>query len=155
MSEDSVTIVVPEPHYTLFHGSRNGMPDIVVVNDALLSFQHTGIFAWHLEITLHAEDLVDQGMPAPDESKLLFEIGDKIEQAIVGYNALFLARSTWNGFRQLAYRVYDPDVADEALQQLLSGDNARFWEFRMDHDPSWAQAGFYFQLFPLASGNDA
>lgn len=155
MSDDSVTIVVPEPHYTLFNGTRDGLPEVVVVNDALLAFEHTDIFAWHLEVTLHAADLVDQGMPSPDESSLLFQIGDEIEQAIVGYNALFLARSTWNGFRQLAYRVYDPDVADKALQKLLAKEQTRFWEFRMEHDPSWEQAGFYFQLFPLASGNDA
>jgi len=155
MSEDSVAILVPEPRYTLFNGSRDDLPEVVVVNEALLAFEHTEIFAWHLEVTLHAVDLADHGMPSPDESKLLFEIGDKIEQTLLGDNALFLARSTWNGFRQLAYRVYDPDVADQALQELLTKDQGRFWEFRMEHDASWEQAGFYFQLFPLASGSDA
>jgi Family of unknown function (DUF695) len=112
MSDDSVTIVVPEPHYTLFDTSRQDLPAVVVVNNALLAFEHTDIFAWHLEVTLHAVDLIDNGMPAPEESRLLFQIGDEIEKYIVGYNALFLARETWNGFRQLAFRVYDPDVAD-------------------------------------------
>lgn len=155
MSEDSVTIVLPDPHYTLFNGERDSLPEVVVVNDALLAFEHTDIFAWHLEVTLHAVDLADQGMPSPDESKLLFEIGDEIERAILGYNALFLARSTWNGFRELAYRVYDPDAADKILQELLAKEQRRFWEFHMKYDPSWKHAGFYFQLFPLASGNDA
>ena len=155
MSDDSVTIVVPEPHFTLFNGQRDGLPEVVVVNDALLSFDHTEIFAWHLEVTLHAVDLVDNGMPSPDESLLLFQIGDKIEQSIVGYNGIFLARSTWNGFRQLVFRVYDPEVADATLQALLEGEQNRFWEFKMHHDAEWREAGFYFQLFQLASGNSS
>ncbi|MDR7132817.1 hypothetical protein J2X06_000001 [Lysobacter niastensis] len=155
MSEDSVAIVVPDPHYTLFDTSRRDLPAAVVVNDSLLAFEHTDIFAWHLEVTLHAVDLADKGMPTPDESRLLFEIGDEIEKALVGYNALFLARSTWNGLRQLFFRVYDPDVADKALQEMLVQKQVRGWEFRMEHDPQWQQAGPFFQLFPSASGHDA
>lgn len=155
MSDDSVTVVVPEPHFTLFDGKRDDLPEVIVVNDALLAFEHTDIFAWHLEVTIHAVDLAERGMPSPDESKLLFTVGDEIEKAIVGYNAIFLARSTWNGFRQLAFRVYDPEVANTTLQELLAREQFRFWEFRMLPDASWQVAAPYFQLFPMASGNDA
>ena len=155
MSDDSVSIVVPDPHYTLFDTTRRDLPAVVVVNDALLAFEHTDIFSWHLEVTLQAMDLADRGMPTSDESKLLFAIGDEIEKSIVGYNALFLARSTWGGFRQLIFRVYDPDVAENALQEMLAEKQARQWEFRMEHDPAWEQSGIYFQLFPSASGHDA
>ena len=155
MSENTVTIEVPDPHYTLFDTSRGDLPAVVVVNDALLAFEHTDIFAWHLEVTIHANDLAEKGMPTSDESRLLFEIGDQIEKSIGGYNGLFLARSTWNGLREIAFRVYDPDVADRALQEMLSQEQPRYWEFKMEHDPSWQQAGKYFQLFPSASGLDA
>ena len=155
MNDDSVTIEIPEPHFTLFNAERGGLPEVIVVNDALLSFQHTGIFPWHLVVTLEATDLVDQRMPSPDESNILFEIGDKIERAVVGYNAIFLARSTWNGFRQLVFRVYDPQVADATLQALIKDEQSRPWEFKMQGDPDWSEAGSDFQLFPLASGNDA
>jgi hypothetical protein len=155
MNDNSVTILVPEPHFTLFNAKREDLPEVIVVNDALLAFKHTDIFAWHLVVTLQAVDLVDQGMPSPDESKTLFDIGDKIERALVGYNAIFLARSTWNGFRQLAFRVYDPKVANTTLQALIKDEQSPPWEFKMQADPDWREAGFYFQLFPLASGNDA
>ena len=155
MTDNSVTIVVPKPHFTLFDSKREDLPEVILVNDALLSFEHTDIFAWHLEVTLHAVDLAEHGMPSSDERKILFEIGDKIEQAVVDYNAVFLARSTWNGFRKLAFRVYDPKVANATLQALIKGEQSRFWEFQMQADPDWKEAGPFFQLFPLASGNDA
>jgi hypothetical protein len=153
---DHIRIIVPEPHYTLFNTSRNDLPEVIVVNDALLAFQHTEIFPWHLEVTIQAEALADEGMPTPDESKLLFEIGDTIESAIEGKNGLFLARSTWDGQRQLSFRVHDPEQANDALLSLLANKpHARFWEYRMHSDPEWLEAGYIFKLFPLANGADA
>ncbi|MGY3265557.1 DUF695 domain-containing protein [Lysobacter sp. HA35] len=152
MESTTVTIEVPDPHYTLFNATREGLPEVVSVNDALLAFRHIEIFPWHLEVTIEAHELADQGMPTPEESHLLFEIADEIEAEVVGYNALFLARSTWNGLRQLLFQVHDPEVAHQALQALLnSRKHERPWEYRMHHDPSWTDAGYVFKLFPLAS----
>ena len=156
MTENHVRIVLPEPHYTLFDSHRNDLPEVIVVNDALLSFQHPEIFPWHLEVNIQAEELAERGMPTSHESKLLFEIGGKIESAIEGKNALFLARSTWDGLRQLSFRVHDPELANDTLQSLLADKpHTRFWEFRMHHDPEWQGAGYIFKLFPLANGTDA
>ncbi|KRA19921.1 DUF695 domain-containing protein [Lysobacter sp. Root604] len=74
MSADTVTITLPEPVYTLFDTTRQDLPAVVVVNDALLSFQHTDVFAWHLEVTVHAVDLAEQGMPSNEESRILREL---------------------------------------------------------------------------------
>ena len=156
MKDNHVPIVLPEPNYTLFDSNRNDFPEVIVVNEALLAFQHPEIFPWHLEVNIQAEELAEKGMPTPEESKLLFEIGDKIESAIGGKNALFLARSTWNGLRQLSFRVHDPELANDTLQSLLADKpHTRFWEFRMHHDPEWQEAGCIFKLFPLANGTDA
>ena len=82
MTENRVRIVLPEPHYTLFDANRNDLPEVIVVNDALLSFQHTEIFPWHLEVNIQAKYLAEKGMPTPEESTLLFEIGNRIESTI-------------------------------------------------------------------------
>ena len=102
-------------------------------------------------------------MPTPEESELINEIGDLIEQKVLdgknkfgAPNALFLARSTWNRVRELAYQVHDPDIADESLQALIESKKwQRNWNFKMSHDPDWQEAGFWFKLFPLAKGEDS
>jgi len=152
---EQVRIELPEPHYTLFDAVRSGKPEIIVVNDALLTFRHTDIFPWHLEVTIDARDLADNGMPTPEESKVLFEMGDRIEKAIEGTNALFLSRSTWNGCREISFRVHDPEIANTTLQDLIEKLAIRPWEYEMKSDPGWSLAGYAFKLFPLAKGQDA
>jgi hypothetical protein len=153
---DFVRIKLPEPHYSLFNTTRSDLPEVICVNDALLSFQHTDIFRWHLRISIDATELADNGMPTEAESAVLFEFGDRFEKGLEGDNALFLARSTWNGMRTLYFQVYDPEVANEFLQGVLAEEPAtRPWEFEMREDPDWTDAGYIFQLFPIARGADA
>ena len=82
MSAETVTIDLPEDHYTLFNATRDDLPEIIVVNDALLTFPHTDVFPWHLRVRLDAKELADNGMPTPEESGLLFEMGDRIEEIV-------------------------------------------------------------------------
>ena len=130
-----ISVIIPEPVEDLFNARRDGQPEVIVVNRALLSFPHSDVFPWHLRIAMEAEDLIDNGMPSPVESDLLFELGDEIEAIVLGgrteanaENALFLARSTWNGLRELYYYVHDPEVAHRALQAALK---QRGWEPRV------------------------
>ena len=137
MTAETVSIQIPEPHFTLFDAQRDGMPEVIVVNDTLLAFQHAELFPWHLRVRLEVEETVENGMPSPAESKLLFEIGDAIEAAVLNgrtqlgaKNSLFLARSTWNELRGLLFQVHDPEIADAALRQLLDSKNwQRSWEY--------------------------
>lgn len=160
---DQVRIELPEDHYTLFNTTRDELPEVICVNDALLSFVHTKVFPWHLRIRLDSKELADNGMPTPEESELLFEMGDRIEEIVLGgrtssgaINALFLARSTWNELRELYYCVHDPEITHSALQMLLdSGGHKRYWEYEMSHDPEWSEAGWIFRLFPIANGENA
>lgn len=158
----TVTIKVPEPHYTLFNTTRSGLPEVIVVNDTLLSFAYNEIFPWYLCVTLEAKHLIENGMPSPTESAILFQIGDVIEEIVLGArteyggeNALFLARSTWNQQRELMFQVHDPEITHTDLQALLNGlHSKREWDYRMEHDPAWSNAGYVFRVFPLANGND-
>lgn len=158
MTDETFTIEIPKPHYTLFGSERDGLPEVIVVNDALLSFPHTVIFPWHLCVEMEAKELAENGMPTHDESQILFGIGDRIEATVLGgltgfggANALFLARSTWNSIRELHFQVHDPEVAHQALQRLLDSEAwQRGWEYKMHSDPEWQEAGRIFRLFSLA-----
>lgn len=163
MTAKTVSVEVPEPHFTLFDIQRDGMPEVIVVNDALLSFQHTELFSWHLRVRLEIQDIAENGMPSPAESKLLFDIGDAIENAVLNgrtqlgaKSPLFPARSTWNEMRELLFQVHDPEITHSTLQRLLESERGeRPWEYRMQDDPRWKEAARVFALFPLARGSDA
>ena len=162
MSDREVSIEIPKPSFTLFDSKRGGLPEVIVVNEALLSFAHREVFPWHLCVTLEAVDLVENSMPSPSESELLFRIGDEIESTVLSTrtshgaeNALFVARSTWDGERELLFQVHDPDLAHAALQELLdSREWSREWSYSMEED-DWKSSTEVFQLFPRAKGTDA
>jgi hypothetical protein len=155
MDENQVEINIPEPQYTLVDVKRDGMPEILMVNKALLAFPHSQIFSWYLRVTIEAQELVDHRMPAPGEQEMLYRIGDEIEASVLdgrtgfdAVNALFLARSTWNGLRELLFLVHDPEIAHSALQALLNSRRwEREWDYRMDHDPEWEGPACVFQVF--------
>jgi hypothetical protein len=44
MSDKEISIDIPQPHYTLFNVKREGLPEVLVINHALLNFAHPKIF---------------------------------------------------------------------------------------------------------------
>jgi|SRR5687767_2613492 len=157
MSASRITIEYPEPDYSLFDTSRDDLPAVVVVNAALRGFAHRDLFPWHLSVLITPHAMAEHGMPTREECVVLDAVDEEIEAVVTGdRNALFLARETWNGRRQLLFRVHDPEVADGSLQQLISrGSQQREWEFQMEHDATWSFGEPYFSLLVRAGGADA
>ena len=157
MPDRQARVIVPEPHYTLFDAKRAELPEVIMVNDSLLAFSNREIFPWHLRVTFDARELVENGMPSPEESALLFALGDEVEAVILGgrtrldaQNALFVARSTWNATRELRYQVHDPEIAHAALQEALAKKEwARTWDYEMKYEEDWTSAQRVFKLFEL------
>lgn len=150
---ETVTIEYPEAIYSLFDTSRDGLPAVVVVNAALREFGHRDVFPWYLSVIIDALELANQGMPTRGEYLILDAVGDVIDDTVLKTrNAVFLARETWNGQRQLVYRVNDPEVAAGALQGIIDrGGQKREWEFQMESDLEWAHAAPYLSLFESAT----
>ena len=153
MSPETVTIEYPEAIYSLFDTARDGLPAVVVVNAALKEFPHRDVFPWHLSVVIEATELANRGMPTRPEYLVLDALGDLIDDTVLETrNAILLARETWNGQRELLYRVNDPEVAAQALQTLIDrGGQSREWEFRMVGDIDWAHAAPYLSLFESAT----
>jgi hypothetical protein len=61
-------------------------------------------------------------------------------------NALFVLSGTWNGERQLVFRVRDPERAQAYLKSLVDDvAPVRQLEYLMEQDPAWALAEKYFE----------
>lgn len=157
MSDQPITIEYPETIYSLIETSCDDLPSIVVVNGALPKFTHREIFPWHLSVIITPRDLAEQGMPTADENTVLHAIGEEIDAGVIrNGNALFLSRETWNGQRQLLYRVHNPDVADTCLRELIAlNKHRRDWEYRMERDEPWSLAERMLSLLARADESQA
>lgn len=138
---------IPPPIYTLIDTERDGMPAVVMVNQALLGFEHPGDFSWHLVISLTPRAFAANGMPTSAEAHALAEQEVRIEDVLLGTNAMFLARQTWNQSRVSFYRVADPAVANHVLTTLIEAPaQSHEWEYTMLDDPDWKRAEVFLDL---------
>lgn len=134
--------MIPKPRYSLINTSIGGDAAVVVVNAALRTFTDRQALPWHLRISIDCKQLSANGMPTIEEDDIL-----QMQEAIItpllqsNQNAVFLARITSRGERVLLYRVYDPEVADNTLQKIISEPSPlREWDYRMEEDPGWELA---------------
>ena len=140
--------MIPEAYYTLINTSKDNDPAVVVVNSALRLFKEREVFPWHLKVSIDCKFIGANGMPTADEVKALEILEDEISDVLqTGGNAIFLARTTWRGTRDLLYRVREPDAANAALQKLITeGSQLREWEYLMEKDAEWKLAQPELQL---------
>jgi len=130
---------IPDPHYTLINTSRGAAPAVVVVNSALRNFSGRATFPWHLVVVISCRDVAQHGMPTASEAAILNRLEDALSRVLCrNDNAIFLARITCSGSRDLLYRIHDPELASSQLQQLLSSPvSQREWEYRLEEDMAW------------------
>ena len=143
-------VEIPEDKPELFKFNQDNLPGIVYVNAALSGFEPKKVFVWHLSIIINLENLIENGMPSIEEREIIDPFGDELEKNIRGDlekpNALFLARVTWNATRELIFRVFDPEIANDHLQSIISSKSyPREFDFRMEEDFEWQKTEFYLQ----------
>lgn len=143
-----------KPYYTLINTSRGSDPAVVVVNSALRTFDARESFPWHLTITIDCKFLGSKGMPTAEEVSTLNRLEDELSPSIEGeQNAMFLARVTCRGKRELIYRVHDPEKVNTLLQGLISAPaQLREWEYRMEQDLDWDLARNELKLLEKDTG---
>lgn len=158
-ASDKITLdLSSDDRWTLFKIQRHGLPEVLLVNDAMRGFEPREIFPWHMSIIIAAVGLAERGMPDPEEQETLNAVGNEIENALVAAqtefgspNVLYLARSTWNGQRELMFRVHDPETANGVLQAKIASKKwERDWDFRMEEDFAWELAASITRLYPTS-----
>ncbi|MDR0322169.1 MAG: DUF695 domain-containing protein [Treponema sp.] len=136
-------VVIPKEEYSIFEFSRENLPAIMVMNNSLSDFKPKDAFPWHLSIIIQFDTLIDNGMPAQSETDLSIPFEENIDVQLKGTdenkpNALFLARKTWNGIRELIYRVHDPEMANNVLQNIIENKTySKEFEYNMELDKKW------------------
>lgn len=137
--------VLPKELHVLVELRQRKLPGFATVNLALKEFEPKKFFSWHLSVLIRCVQLVDDRLPSPQEQDLLYEFEDRLHLLIQAEdNALFLARVTHDAYREIIWRVHDPERANATLRSILKAKSyPREFEFRIDDDPSWDKARWY------------
>jgi hypothetical protein len=142
-------VVIPEERLLVVEFRQEGRPGVACLNSSLVDFEPKIVFRWHLSVWMVLTDLIDNGMPSQAQRDLVDPFGDSLDAMFKGSiedkpNAMFLGRLTWNGSRELIYRVYDPEPVDVALQVIIrKAQHPCAFDFRMDDDPQWKLAEWH------------
>ena len=81
-------------------------------------------------------------MPTAGENAILYSLEDRFSVLLGAHdNAIFLARVTCQGVREISYRIRDPESANDVMQALIAeSPPIREWEFRLEKDKAWVLA---------------
>jgi len=138
-------MTVPGDSYVAIQAESDGLPDIWLVNQALDALAPRAAFGWHLSIIIDMAEHSEHWLPTKAEQAVLAGLGESFRSHLqAGGNAVMLASITWNGTRQLVFRVRDPERANAYLTSVVEDPSPiRPLEFRMEGDPRWALAEQY------------
>ena len=140
---EDIRFEIPEERFRIVEFRQEDLPGIMILNESLIDFKQKEVFAWHLSVMVHFENLIENGMPSRKECELIEPYREKLDSNFKGENqkkpnALFLARITWNKTQELIYRVYEPKIINVFLQQEIKYKfHPRLFDFRIDHDVEW------------------
>jgi hypothetical protein len=123
---------------------RDGRPEVLVINRAMRDLMRPDVFPWHLSISIQVLAGDANGMPTEKELGPVNETSDAVTAFVLtnqtesgAPNILFLGQSTWNGKRELLFRVHNPDLALALLTDKTWEKWKREWEFQLVQDPEW------------------
>jgi hypothetical protein len=142
-------VIIPDEDYQIAEFRQEDVPGVAVINRALREFEPKVVFSWHLSVMIRFVDLIDRGMPSQSDRDVVDPFGDMLDSKVKGDspekpNALFLARITWKGTRELIYRVFDPEPADAVLREVIEKKTyPREFDYRIDDDAEWKLASWH------------
>ena len=147
-------VMIPDEDYEILNFTQEELPGVAIINAASKAFEPKQVFSWHLSIMIYLKDLIENGMPSRTEEVIVYEYGILLDENIKGQdkkkpNALFLARITWNKTRELIWRVFDPEITNTFLRQIISENSSpRPFDFRIDSDDDWELAKWHLSDWP-------
>ena len=96
-------------------------PAVIAVDASLDEARRSKIRPWYLSIIVECKDVGPKKLPTPEGVTVLESEERDFEQRLCAEgNARLLALLTWNGTRQLLYRVRDPELANDAIPQAYN-----------------------------------
>ncbi|MFA5619377.1 MAG: DUF695 domain-containing protein [Weeksellaceae bacterium] len=144
-----IKVLIPDENYQIMEFNQEEKYGIAVINTALQDDDLKEVFSWNCSIMLELENTTKNGMPIEDEFSILEDFEKYLDDNIKGENkekpnALFFGRVTWNSTRQLIWKVYEPKISNDFLQELIESENYPFeFDYRIEEDDKWELTKWY------------
>src|SRR5665647_1211920 len=142
-------VIIPGKKYQIVEFIQDDLPGVAAINVAVKTFEPKIVFSWHLSIMFDLNEIVKNRMPSKVEQSVIDQYGEFLDDKIKGItkakpNALFLARITWNKTRELIWRIYESELVNTFLQQVISEESSpRPFDYRMEQDNEWKLAEWH------------
>jgi len=142
-------VIIPGKKYQIVEFIQDDLPGVAAINVAVKTFEPKIVFSWHLSIMFDLNEIVKNGMPSKVEQSVIDQYDEFLDDKIKGItkakpNALFLARITWNKTRELIWRIYESELVNTFLQQVISEESSpRPFDYRMEQDNEWKLAEWH------------
>ena len=142
-------VIIPGKKYQIVEFIQDDLPGVAAINVALKTFEPKIVFSWHLSIMFDLNEIVKNRMPSKVEQSVIDQYGEFLDDKIKRItkakpNALFLARITWNKTRELIWRIYESELVNTFLQQVISEESSpRPFDYRMEQDNEWKLAEWH------------
>lgn len=145
---NTLKVTLPKEEYTTLEYSQNNQVGMATINTALRHFEHKLVFPWHLSVVILCAEKNQDMIPTKAENDLLLAFEDTLRQAIqANGNAVFLASITKNGYRELIWRVHQPEAANDYLHDLIETENhPRPFDFTLEADEGWFKTEWHFNM---------
>lgn len=141
-------MVLPEEGFTIIQYSDKGLPGFGAINFNLKGFGNKEFFGWFCSLIIQYDNVRPDGLPVEEEMTATRDFEEKVCEMITGNdkrhpNVLFLGDLTWNGTRQMMWRVSDPEPVHALLGNIINrGDYPRHFSYEIVKDPEWEQTAF-------------
>lgn len=143
------SVLIPDEHYQIIEFERDELPAVGVINSSLIGFEPKTVFSWHCSIFIEFNDHLENGMPVREDVLKAEKLEDMLDLNIKGDdkekpNALFLGRVTWNKSRELMWRVFDPELTNNYLSELIDKEGHQLMlSYQIEHDEDWKLVEWY------------
>lgn len=145
---EEIKILIPEENYQILEFNQDNLPGVAVVNSALKDENLKKVFSWNCSILIDFDETAENGMPTNEELNIISQFDDFLDENIKGDlerpNALFFARVTWNSTLQLIWKVFDPEIVNNFLSQIIEDKSyPRYFDYRIEEDENWEITKWY------------
>jgi len=136
----------PTENIKLLEGKIEGLPQLLVVNQALQHYEFTQKFPYLLKMTLELKNAGENGLPQGNTDEI-YEIEDVVYQEIFKANkGHFVVTETYNRQRHLYYYADTKESIESALNLLNSEYETCSVSSKVEFDPFWVLCEQYLNI---------